>query len=185
VQSARSATMVKHRRAAAVSTADIVTAMNLIPFVNIQQGKPLYVLKDFKTVPDWSRGQKLIPCLHKIVELTSGRGILHLNMRSGVVAWGAKHELGLNDATVDDIAYSIRALLNQVLNMKSRGRLIPPPWRPKYQTLFDKLLTNDSDDDDDVGDEVGEMLVQPMPSPKVLERIASDEIDAMEVARVC
>ena len=69
--------MVKHRRAAAVSTADIVTAMDLIPFVNIQQGKPLYVLKDFKTVPDWSRGQKLIPCLQKIVELTSGRGILH------------------------------------------------------------------------------------------------------------
>ena len=139
--------MVKHRRAIDVDPSLLVAALETVPFCKVQPNRPLYGRKNFKQVPDWSGGQKLIACLHHVVGLTAGRGILQLNMRAGVTAWNAKHELGLNDVSVDDIAYSLRALLHQLLNLKKRCRLIPPMWKSKYQTLYDKLDAQVDDDE--------------------------------------
>jgi len=174
----------KHRTAAEVNVADLVEALDCIAFVSIKQGKPLYEQKDFKKVPDWQRGQKLIPCLHRIVGLTGGRGILHMNMRGGVVAWNQKHQLGLHDSTIDDIAYSVRALLSQLLNMKSRkpARQVPLMWQPKYQTLFDKLVIDGHCSP--VQDRTGRQNLLPLPVPTAVAMSIDSEVERVLLSGV-
>ena len=60
-------------------------------------------------------------------------------MRSGVRFWNADDELELTDDTCEDIAHSLRTVLNQLLNMKSGGRPIPKLWKPKFCALYAML----------------------------------------------
>ena len=123
--------MSSHRRAVDVPVHHIVAALDLLPLGAIQPEKQLYKQQNFKKVPAWSLGQKMVPCCSLLMQHTGGRGILHLNMRGGVQAWSQKHEIGLGDSQADDVAYSVRSLINQLLKSSTRSL---PPSLPVHRT---------------------------------------------------
>ena len=154
--------MSSHRRAVDVPVHHIVAALDLLPLGAIQPEKQLYKQQNCKKVPAWSLGQKMVPCCSLLMQHTGGRGILHLNMRGRVQAWSQKHEMGLGDSQADDVAYSVRSLINQLLNLKKKGRGIPAKWRPRYQVLYEKLATEPTGTSDE------------RPAPEVVVQSSTD-----------
>ena len=119
--------MPKHRTAVDLPAEKVVEALNCLPFgiVGKGSGQTFYPAKSFKRSPCWAKALRALPRLLKLADLSSDQGIKHVSMRSGVSDWDKQHELGLSEDSVDDLAYSLRAIINQSLNMKQKNRKIP------------------------------------------------------------
>ena len=73
-----------------------------------------------------------------IVPFNSQQPPVDISEEVGLAALN-KLPFALTDNDVDDLAYSLRAIVSQMLNHKARPREVPLKWRPKFQVLFDKL----------------------------------------------
>jgi hypothetical protein len=90
-----------------------------------------------------------------------GRAVKHTSMRNGVKAWSFQNELALSEDQVDDLAYSLRAITAQLMNMKSQSRLIPKQWAPKFDAFYAKIVVEErhvaleaiEDEDEDESDD--------------------------------
>ena len=80
-----------------------------------------------------------MPCLSCIADASMGRAVKHVSMREGVIAWSNHNDLVLDENHVDDLAYSLRAITAQLMNMKSQSRQIPRQWAAKFETRYAKL----------------------------------------------
>ena len=96
--------------------------------------KGVYKAKNSKTVPNWGSAQKLVPCVTELVRASSGHGIKHTAMRQGVLDWNVQQEFGFDSDKVDEIAYALRLIINQLLNMKFT--------RPPRPLFFFEILKN-------------------------------------------
>ena len=118
-------------------------ALDKLPFsvVNAEgkDGGCWYKNVNFKVVPDWPKAAKAATALSQMLELSGGKMILHTSLRACVRAWSSKHELALSVDQVDKIAYSIRAIIAQLRNMKKKTRKIPQLWKSKFQVIYDKI----------------------------------------------
>lgn len=138
-----------HRRACHVEVCKLVESLDLLPFGAVKTGEVVYPEKNMKKAPLWSRAQKFVPVLSSMMTHSHGRCVLHLSMRAGVVAWSQKHDLGLSEVLVDEVAYSLRAITSQLMNMKKKRRAVPTKWASKFQVLHDKLRPEDESDNED------------------------------------
>jgi hypothetical protein len=92
-----------------------------------------------------------------------GRAVKHTSMRNGVKAWSFQNELDLSEDQADDLAYSLRAITAQLMNMKSQSRQIPRVWAPKFEAFYAKIVVEeknvaleaieDEDEDEDESDD--------------------------------
>ena len=98
-----------------------------------------YPSRNAEHVPSWSAAQRFVPRLTELVRASTGRGVLHVCMRTGVSSWNDLNELGMNCDQVEDVAYSLRLIINQLLNTKGHDRKVPRPWQPKFGVIFEML----------------------------------------------
>ncbi len=68
-----------------------------------------------------------------------GKAVKRVSMRAGVKKWSNQNDLDLGEDMIDDLAYSLRAIAAQLMNMKAHSRPIPRQWAPKFETLYAKL----------------------------------------------
>jgi hypothetical protein len=133
--------MSPHRRAAASILAEpLVLALDLLPHgIAPKQYQSFYPNKNFKRVVDWTRAAKLMLCIAAALDVSGGLQVKLVAMRQAVGTWSYRHSLDLNADVVDDIAYSLRAVISQLYNMKSKGRPIPSVHRATFTVAYDKL----------------------------------------------
>ena len=127
------------RTAVDVSPDALPPALNLLPFATIGSKCGWYVNKKFKRAPSWAKASKAVPCLSCIADASMGRAVKHISMRNGVKAWSIRNDLAFGDDQIDDLAYSLRAITAQLMNMKSQSRQIPRQWAPKFEALYAKI----------------------------------------------
>ena len=127
------------RKAVDVSPDVLLPALNLLPFATIGSKVGWYVNKKFKRAPSWAKAAKAVPCLSCIADASMGRAVKHVSMRQGVIAWSTQNDLLLKEDQIDDLAYSLRAITAQLMNMKSQSRQIPRQWAAKFETFYAKL----------------------------------------------
>ncbi len=84
-------------------------------------------------------GLEAVPCLSCIAEVSMGRAVKHISMRNGVKAWSIHNDLSLGDDQIADLAYSLRAMTAQLMNMKSQAMQIPKQWAPKFEAFYSKI----------------------------------------------
>jgi hypothetical protein len=153
--------MVKHRKAAVITTEQALEGLNNLPFgiVSMKKG-PFYMGKNFKRAPNWAQAAKVLTCLTKLLDHSGGNSIKHVCMRDAVAVWSKNHDLDLNDDLVDELAYSLRAIINQAMNMKQKSRLVPTNWRNKFACFYNKLKVDKADDSDGSGNDDDEDLAE-------------------------
>ena len=78
-----------------------------------------------------------------IADASMGKAVKHTSMRNGVKAWSFHNELDLSEDQVDDLAYSLRAITAQLMNMKSQSRQIPRLWAPKFEAFYAKIVVEE------------------------------------------
>ena len=88
-----------------------IGALNKLPFALVGRSTSFYPKKNFKLAPDWARAQKAAACVNVLVDATCGRGIRHRSMLSAVERWSATNDLSLTEIQVEDVAYSLRAII--------------------------------------------------------------------------
>ena len=155
------------RTAVDVSPDALLPALNLLPFATLGTKCGWYVNKKFKRAPSWAKASKAVPCLSCIADASMGRAVKHTSMRNGVKAWSFKNELALGEDQVDDLAYSLRAITAQLMNMKSQSRQIPRMWAPKFEAFYAKIVVEErhvaleaiEDEDEDESDDC-EMITE-------------------------
>ena len=131
-----------HRKAVPIDVVAGVSALALLPFsllAKYQKEKTFYPRKCFKRVPDWPKAVNAVACVSLLLEASFGHSILHVSMRAAVQEWCRREELGLDYNKIDDIAYSLRAIINQMYHMKVKTRCVPAKWRPKFAVVFGKV----------------------------------------------
>ena len=57
--------------------------------------------------------------------------------------WAAE-DMDLDTETVEDVLHGLRAFISQILNHKSKQRVIPAVWNSKFKGLWDKLNPDSS-----------------------------------------
>ena len=132
------------RTAVDVSPDALLPALNLLPFATLGTKCGWYVNKKFKRAPSWAKASKAVPCLSCIADASMGRAVKHTSMRHGVKAWSIHNELDLSEDQVDDLAYSLRAITAQLMNMKSQSRQIPRLWAPKFEAFNAKIVVEET-----------------------------------------
>ena len=150
--------------------------MNLLPFAAMGSKVGWYANKKFKRAPSWAKAAKSVPCLSCIADASMGRAVKHVSMREGVIAWSNHNDLVLDENHVDDLAYSLRAITAQLMNMKSQSRQIPRQWAAKFETLYAKLDVQQQetpqkkaameaieDGDDDESDDCDIIIIEKLP----------------------
>ena len=179
------------RTAVDVPPAALLHALNLLPFATIGTKCGWYVNKKFKRAPDWARAYKAVPCLSGIADASMGRAVKHTSMRHGVKAWSIHNELDLSEDQVDDLAYSLRAITAQLMNMKSQSRLIPRQWAPKFDAFYAKIVVEErhvaleaiEDEDEDESDEC-EMITSEIPPVDLVSISDDSDIDAPDASKL-
>ena len=169
----------------------LLPALNLLPFATIGKQCGWYVNKKFKRAPDWARAYKAVPCLSCIADASMGRAVKHTSMRHGVKAWSIHNELDLSEDQVDDLAYSLRAITAQLMNMKSQSRLIPRQWAPKFDAFYAKIVVEErhvaleaiEDEDEDESDEC-EMITNKIPPVDLVSISDDSDIDAPDASKL-
>ena len=171
----------------------LLPALNLLPFATIGKQCGWYVNKKFKRAPDWARAYKAVPCLSGIADASMGRAVKHTSMRHGVKAWSIHNELDLSEDQVDDLAYSLRAITAQLMNMKSQSRLIPRQWAPKFDAFYAKIVVEErhvaleaieeEDEDEDESDEC-EMITSEIPPVDLVSISDDSDIDAPDASKL-
>ena len=121
----------------------LLPALNLFPFATLGTKCGWYVNKKFKRALSWAKASKAVPCLSCIADASMGRAVKHTSMRNGVKAWSFQNELALSGDQVDDLAYSLRAITAQLMNMKSQSRLTPKQWAPKFDAFYAKFVVEE------------------------------------------
>ena len=94
--------------------AAVVAALNKLPFTLVGRPTSFYPKKNFRLAPDWAKAYRAAACVNDLVDASSGRGVLHNSMRRAVEVWSGRHELTLTDIQVEDLAYSLRAIIPPV-----------------------------------------------------------------------
>ncbi len=120
------------RTAIDVSPDALLVSLSLLPFATVGSKSGWSPNKQFKQAPCWAKAAKAVPCLSCIADATKGKGVKHISMRKGVQMWSNHNDLGLNDDQIDDLAYSLRAITAQMMNMKANSRSIPKQWASKF-----------------------------------------------------
>ena len=128
------------RTAVDVSPDALLPALNLLPFATVGSKCGWYANKKFKRVPSWAKASKAVPCLSCIADATIGRAVKHISMRNGVKAWSIHNDLALGEDQIDDLAYSLRAITAQLMNMKAQSRQVPRQWAPKFEAFYAKIV---------------------------------------------
>ena len=113
------------RTAVDLSPEALPPALNLLPFATIGSKSGWYVNKKFKRTPSWEKAAKAVPCLSRIADASMGRAVKHVSMRNGVISWSIHNDLSLGEDQIDDLAYGLRAITAQLMNMKAQSRQIP------------------------------------------------------------
>ena len=169
----------------------LLPALNLLPFASLGAKCGWYVNKKFKRAPCWAKASKAVPCLSCIADASMGRAVKHSSMRNGVKAWSFQNELALSEDQVDDLAYSLRAITAQLMNMKSQSRQIPRQWAPKFDAFYAKIVVEErhvaleaiEDEDEDESDEC-EMITSEIPPVDLVSISDDSDIDAPDASKL-
>ena len=169
----------------------LLPALNLLPFATLGTKCGWYVNKKFKRAPSWAKASKAVPCLSCIADASMGRAVKHTSMRNGVKAWSFHNELDLSEDQVDDLAYSLRAITAQLMNMKSQSRQIPRQWAPKFEAFYAKIVVEErhvaleaiEDEDEDESDEC-EMITNEIPPVDLVSISDDSDSDAPDASKL-
>lgn len=119
--------MPEYRKAVDISRDKADEAFEMLPISilgKVSQDKPLYEDKNFKNAPKWPSGSKLTPCLNMLLLASDGHTLHQKNLKRHMAAWVKDNQLGFNDDVQDEIVLSIRALLCQLCNHKTKDRTV-------------------------------------------------------------
>eukprot|EP00959_Pyramimonas_sp_CCMP1952_P131666 2753124-Pyramimonas_sp.AAC.1 len=152
-----------------VGTEEALASLNLLPFSIVGAVDKFYPKVSFKNHPDWPKAQKAVPCVSGLMTASRGLMIHHVSLRASVQAWSATHELTISAQDVDKITYSLRAICHQIKTLKTNERPVPFKWRPRFQTLYDKIVPGERKRSDEV---------RGGPTPAILDAEFDDDAPA-------
>jgi hypothetical protein len=133
-----------YRKAVDIDENGAFAAFDKIPISVLGSSPCTYTNKKFKNAPTWQKAAKLVPCVSLLVDASGGRAIHQKQLDGHMRKWVAQNDVEISEEKRDDVVYSVRALVCQLLNHKRKGRSIPQMWASRFQVLFDKLMVDSS-----------------------------------------
>ena len=129
-----------HRKQIDISEKAAWAAFDKLPSTAFLAPKKMYPHKNFKNAPTWQAGVKLLPYIHAILDATKGAVNVHpKSMLASCKGWLIEKEMDVDFEAYDEIVYSGRALLSQILNHKKKERIVPTQWLAKHGPIFEKV----------------------------------------------